>query len=410
MAGSSQLVHFRPAPRPRKRQRQLSHTSRAAGRHLHGTVRRRPCNGESRGEALVEHFRRVLPGAQPFRRCGKFSVTYAAVHGERLFRPLEPLAEAPVGREHLAERVLGGGDRLGAVLSDTARHVAHDAERAGAPCPRRGLAHQRSRAGDEGRRAHVRHQEAVGPLAAQRKAAVAASGHEDRDIAAFRLTKHERDVYSGKIEQNNKTVVDFGCEGGLEAIDMAQHGVQRVIGIDINTHGLAMATKRAKEAGVEDRCTFTTQTDEKADIVISLDAFEHFKDPLAILGVMRRIVKDDGYVLACFGPTWYHPLGGHGFSIFPWAHLVFTEGSFMRLYRESVNDPDYTNVRHFRDVRGGLSQLSINQFRKVVALSDFEFSTFETVPIRRIRILNNPLTREFTTSVVRCRLVPKRGR
>ena len=204
-------------------------------------------------------------------------------------------------------------------------------------------------------------------------------------------------------ELRNKTVVDFGCEGGLEAIDMAQHGVGKVIGIDINEHGLQMASKRAADAGVADRCLFVTNTDERVDVVVSLDAFEHFNDPLAVLGVMRRLLKDTGYVLACFGPTWYHPMGGHGFSIFPWAHLVFTENVLMRWYRERSG----TDASRFREVRGGLNQLTIRQFERLVAQSDFQFQSFEAVPIRKLRSVANGLTREFTTSVVKCRLIPR---
>jgi SAM-dependent methyltransferase len=205
-------------------------------------------------------------------------------------------------------------------------------------------------------------------------------------------------------ELADKTVVDFGCEGGLEVIDMAQHGVGRVIGVDIYPDTLAGARRRAAEAGVEDRCLFTTEVQEKVDVVVSLDAFEHFNDPLAILGVMRQLLKDDGYVLTCFGPTWYHPLGGHGFSIFPWAHLVFTENVFMRWYRDGSG----TDAKHFAEVRGGLNQMTIRRFEKIVAQSDFEIQSFEAVPIRKLRLLANHATREFTTAVIKCRLVPRR--
>jgi hypothetical protein len=138
---------------------------------------------------------------------------------------------------------------------------------------------------------------------------------------------------------------------------------------------------------------------------VSLDAFEHFDDPLAILGVMRTLLKDDGYVLTCFGPTWYHPLGGHGFSIFPWAHLIFTEKTFMRWYR----DKSSTNARRFREVAGGLNQLTIRRFERIVTRSDFDFAKLEALPIKKLRPLANRLTREFTTSVVRCKLVLRRG-
>ena len=193
-------------------------------------------------------------------------------------------------------------------------------------------------------------------------------------------------------ELSGKTVVDFGCEGGVAAIDMAQHGVRRVIGIDINEDALAIANKKAAALGLADRCLFTTKIDERVDVVVSLDAFEHFADPLAMLGVMRGLLKEDGYILTCFGPTWYHPLGGHGFSIFPWAHLLFSENVLMRWYRETHK----REGRRFGDVRGGLNQLSIRRFERIVAQSEFQLQTLETVPIRKLAALNNRLTREFT--------------
>lgn len=202
----------------------------------------------------------------------------------------------------------------------------------------------------------------------------------------------------------DKTVLDFGCEAGIEAIDMAQHGVRRVIGLDIREEPLAAARQAAEKAGVQNACVFTTHTDEKVDVVVSLDAFEHFTDPVAMLKVMRRLLKDDGYVLACFGPTWYHPLGAHGFSIFPWAHLVFDESVFMRWYREATGRPAY----RFEEVTGGLNKLTVRRFQRIVARSDFEFESFEPVPIRKLKFFANKWTREFTTAVVKCKLVPKR--
>ena len=202
----------------------------------------------------------------------------------------------------------------------------------------------------------------------------------------------------------DKTVLDFGCEAGIEAIDMAQHGVRRVIGLDIREEPLKAAREAAKKAGLEDACVFTTKTDEKVDVVVSLDAFEHFADPAAMLKVMRRLLKEDGYILTCFGPTWYHPLGGHGFSIFPWAHLLFTESVMMRWYREESGKPAY----HFNEVSGGLNQLTVGAFEKIVAKSEFKFESMEPVPIRKLRFIANRVTREFTTAVVKCKLVPKR--
>jgi len=204
-------------------------------------------------------------------------------------------------------------------------------------------------------------------------------------------------------ELRDKVVLDFGCEGGLESIDMAQHGVRKVIGLDLYEDSLASARRRAEEAGVGDKCVFTTTAEEKVDVIMTMDAFEHFADPAQILRTMRGLLKDDGYIVACFGPTWYHPLGGHGFSIFPWAHLVFTEKAIMRWYGEFSRE----KATCFAEVRGGLNQLTIKHFEEIVMQSDFRFASFEATPIRKLRSLQNRLTREFTTAVVKCKLVPR---
>ena len=71
--------------------------------------------------------------------------------------------------------------------------------------------------------------------------------------------------------------------------------------------------------------TFGTSTNELADVIVSVDAFGAFSDPAEVLRVMDRLLKPSGEVFISFGPTWYHPLGGHLFSVFPWAHLLFAE-------------------------------------------------------------------------------------
>jgi len=209
----------------------------------------------------------------------------------------------------------------------------------------------------------------------------------------------------------DKVVIDFGCETGIEAVEIAQHGARKVIGVDLYENSLRGARERAKNAGVGDRCEFTTKAEEKADVIMTLDTFEHFSDPAAILKIMRGALKDDGYVLTCFGPTWYHPLGGHGFSIFPWAHLVFTEKALIRWYNDlplkDYGDYERGKAKNFTDVRGGLNQLTIRRFEKIVSQSDFRIAEFEARPIRKLKPIANRLTREFTTAIVQCKLVPK---
>ena len=47
-----------------------------------------------------------------------------------------------------------------------------------------------------------------------------------------------------------KSVIDFGCGEGSDAIEMAQKGARHVTGIDIRKDVLATARKKAADAGV----------------------------------------------------------------------------------------------------------------------------------------------------------------
>jgi 2-polyprenyl-3-methyl-5-hydroxy-6-metoxy-1,4-benzoquinol methylase len=201
-------------------------------------------------------------------------------------------------------------------------------------------------------------------------------------------------------EIRGRTVIDFGCGTGAESVEMAERGARRVIGVDVNGSFLAAARKHAESKRVSDRCVFMATPDEPADVVVSLDAFEHFEDPALILRIMDTYLAQRGKIITSFGPTWYHPLGGHIFSVFPWAHLVFTEQALLR-WRKSFRP----RQQAARVTDCGLNKITIRRFERIVAESPFRFADFEVRPIRGIRALTLPLLREFGTAVVRCTLV-----
>jgi SAM-dependent methyltransferase len=204
------------------------------------------------------------------------------------------------------------------------------------------------------------------------------------------------DALYGRLD--DATVLDFGCGYGEEAIEMASVA-RAVYGIDIVPRYLDAARKRAQEAGVAHKCTFgTVAPDSPVDVVVSLDSFEHFGDPLAILELMYQFLRPGGQVITSFGPTWYHPLGGHLFSIFPWAHLLFSEAALIRWRSDIRSD----GASRFSEVEGGLNQMTIGRFEKLIAQTKFRVQIFEAVPIRRLEKLHSRLTREFTTATIRC--------
>lgn len=203
---------------------------------------------------------------------------------------------------------------------------------------------------------------------------------------------------AGWNELRGKTIVDFGCALGAGTIEMALHGAQRVIGVDIRRDCLAAARKDAEAAGVASMCTFTERVEEPVDVIVSLDAFEHFDDPAEILRIMHGMLKEGGMVLLSFGPTWYHPYGGHLFSVFPWSHVLLTERAQMRWRSEFKSD----GATRIREVAGGMNQLSIKRMLGIIEASDLRVERLHLVPIRPLRWAHNRLTRELTTSVVQC--------
>jgi SAM-dependent methyltransferase len=200
-----------------------------------------------------------------------------------------------------------------------------------------------------------------------------------------------------------KRVIDFGCGEGAEAIEMALNGAGKVVGIDIRENLLDIARQNARAAGVENICSFDLSTQEPADVIVSLDSFEHFADPAQVLSIIASLLKPHGEVIASFGPTWYHPLGGHLFSVFPWAHLMFSEKALIRWRADFKTD----GATRFGEVAGGLNQMTIRRFERLIADSPFQLSELDLVPIRKLKPVHNRLTREFTTALVRCRMVKR---
>lgn len=206
-------------------------------------------------------------------------------------------------------------------------------------------------------------------------------------------------------EVSGRTVLDFGCGDGQEVIEMALRGADLAIGIDVRGKALDQAAHEVRRCGLDNRCVVGARTDQRADTIFSMDGFEHYDDPARVLATMRDLLKPEGRVFIAFGPPWLHPLGGHLFSVFPWAHLVFTERALIRWRADFKTD----GARRFCEIEGGLNQMTVRRFERLVQDSPLRIESLELVPIRRLRRLFNPLTREFLTSMVRCTLVPRCG-
>jgi hypothetical protein len=82
---------------------------------------------------------------------------------------------------------------------------------------------------------------------------------------------------------------------------------------------------------------------------------------------------------------------------------LFSESALIR-WRANIR-PD--GATRFSEVEGGLNQMTIARFERLVAASQFRVESLETVPIGRLRPIHSRMTREFTTAIVRTKLVSK---
>ena len=64
----------------------------------------------------------------------------------------------------------------------------------------------------------------------------------------------------------------------------------------------------------------------------------------------------------------------------------------------------------FQEVAGGLNQMTISRWERLIRESPLEFLSYELVPIRAVKSLHTRLTREWSTSIVMARLRLKQGR
>ena len=114
-------------------------------------------------------------------------------------------------------------------------------------------------------------------------------------------------------------------------------------------------------------------------MIVCVDCFEHFADPRGDSDADAPVLRPGGKVLVSFGPPWRHPLGGHVYSVFPFAHLVFPE-SCVGAVAVDVQD------RRGADDRGERAQQDDSEALSQSGRGEpFEFERFEACRLRRVR-------------------------
>jgi cyclopropane-fatty-acyl-phospholipid synthase len=100
-----------------------------------------------------------------------------------------------------------------------------------------------------------------------------------------------------------QTVLDIGCGWGGLALTLARAENVRVVGITLSTEQLAIARRRATEAGLADRVSFELrdyrEISEQYDRIVSVGMFEHVGTPHYTDFFQRvfRLLKPEGVAL-----------------------------------------------------------------------------------------------------------------
>lgn len=192
-----------------------------------------------------------------------------------------------------------------------------------------------------------------------------------------------------------KSVLDFGCGYGEQSRALAEAYGCVVTGYDNNPRVLDEARKKPAQ-----RVRFVESLDaQQYDVVVSLNAMEHFSDPKSVLDQMARVVRPDGVLLVTFGPPWYAPFGSHMhfFCAVPWLNLLFPESVVMKVRERFWQD----GARRYEEVEGGLNRMSLRKFERLLRREDLRVERRNYTAVKRVNTLTRiPVIRELITNHV----------
>jgi 2-polyprenyl-3-methyl-5-hydroxy-6-metoxy-1,4-benzoquinol methylase len=200
----------------------------------------------------------------------------------------------------------------------------------------------------------------------------------------------------------SKTVLDYGCGQGYQAVALARSGAARVFGLDINDTWIDSGRSLAASAGVTN-VTFGKSPDaETYDVIVNLSAIEHFRDPAREVQNMLKMTRER--LVISWAQPWYSPYGTHldGTTRIPWLNLIFSEKTLMNVRNLYPDGSD--GASRFEDVRGGLNKLTVRRFERIIgSVKRFEVEYFRLFGVKRVPLVTKvPVLRELMTSAAAC--------
>jgi SAM-dependent methyltransferase len=196
--------------------------------------------------------------------------------------------------------------------------------------------------------------------------------------------------FLGEIE--GKSVLDYGCGRGDQALAIARAGAARVVGYD------PFPKFPVDRQGVEFVSELPT---DRFDVVLNCSAFEHFAHPEAELASMRSLTG--GKLIITWAEPWYSNNGSHmgDFIRIPWVNLLFPERSVM-LVRSLYRDDGATSYETC-GLGGAVNRMTVARFEKIVKNSGMRVEYMRHHPTRGLPLVTKiPVLRELLTSACTC--------
>jgi len=249
------------------------------------------------------------------------------------------------------------------------------------------------------------------PLAHSRKRATEKELNERVKCASYNLSEAQAYLELNKrrfgghlIVDDNLSYLDIGCGMGRLSFGLIQSGAKDVTAIDIVPRHIEQAKNLAARLDLTNHPEFICtdihewEADRKYDIIIVVGVIEHVNKPERFLQKLPTLMKSNGIALIKHEP-FQGPFGDHVRAFFrvqiPWRGVIFSEKALMNLRREFYRPTD--PAQRFRDIVGGLNQMSYSQFVRYSLQAGLEFSQIIINPeferIKPLMHISNLLTK-----------------
>jgi SAM-dependent methyltransferase len=185
-----------------------------------------------------------------------------------------------------------------------------------------------------------------------------------------------------ELKLQGRSALDYGCGLGNTCVALAQRGARRVLGVDIQSVDEARAHVAKAYPELADRIEFRQVAsaeeiaDERFDLVLSKNTFEHVADPARYVADMAGLLAPGGGLVIGFSPFWKSPYGGHldFMTKLPWSHLLFPESVILRERKRYRPDEDPSC---FEEVRGGMNRMRPATFESIMRDAGLEPTYYE---------------------------------